>query len=192
MNGKDEKFREALIGQDKTSVSQNYKKEIGMLLDNKLSKWSRLAYLCVSIVCLLVTINLFNVLNFSHAIPKVFAAIGLVPTIFLVVYAGWSAISGKVRGRLYSGFVFGGIIMLLGFYLVTLFYVTYILPVAVESPNDWRSILGIQLMILGFSAVIGVGITVLLFVLGQMKYHTHKKLLEIEYKMCELMEKQNT
>jgi hypothetical protein len=76
---------------------------------------------------------------------------------------------------------------------MTLFYLRLILPRTMESlrmnaMDQWPEF-GNQLIILGFSAVISFGILVLLFILGQMKYHTHKKLLEIEYKICELLEK---
>lgn len=115
---------------------------------------------------------------------------------FMAFIAGWSALTGKVRGRFTPGLVVSWTLIVLGYYAVALFYLQFIAPVTIEIMNTGPEgnitmvpILGTHFMLLFFFAVTAVALMCLLRLLSDMKYQNHKKLLEIEYKLCDLLEK---
>ena len=189
MNGQEKKIRDKLINQGEMNLTVNYEKGIRKMLENKLTKTSRVAYFVVSLVSILVTINLITVLGYNNPIPIIFAAIAILPTGALAFFSGWSAITGRIRGHFYPGFIYGGAVVIVGYYLMAMFYIKFLLPLSLGNALDGRSILGIQLMIMGFSGALVIGVLFILYILHHMKYQTHKKLLEIEYKIFEMANK---
>lgn len=199
-----ETFREKLAGADiaDTNDGPKYRDTIQKMLDKKLSLTARVIYGLISLISAAVTLYFANLVfkaNYGGDFPAflmlLMSGAGLLFSSSLTFFAGWSAMTAKVKGRFYPGFIFGSSAVLLCYFWVALFYMMFILPIMMElfeTPDaslDYRPILGIQVMLLGFFAMVAIGFIFLFRLLSDLKFTHQSKLLQIEYKLCELMEK---
>ena len=100
------------------------------------------------------------------------------------VLTGWAAISGLVR-RTHRPWIVATTLAMGFFYLVVLMFV-FVVPIAHEES---RVMLGTQLALIGFFLLNMIGLCVILGVLYRGQFQSQEKLLEIEYRLAELMEK---
>ncbi len=194
-------LRDELIGTHTVNVNneKDYRDNIQNMLDKKLSQTGRIIYALICIASAMVTLyfgkwvftkNYGSDLAF---IMQLICGAGMVFSCVLAFFSGWTVITGKVKGRFYPGFIFSSAVIVLLYFWIALFYMMYILPIVIESSKegamDYRSIFGIQLMLLGFFAMVTFGFLFVLRLLNDLKFKNHKKLLEIEYKLLEIAEK---
>lgn len=198
-----ETLQDKLIGSSMADLDNgNYREKIQKMLDKKLSLLFRALYGFVCLVSAAATLYFASWVfkkhfgnEFSAFIMRVICGAGMIFSGILMLFAGWSAITAKVKGRFYPGFIFSSIIVVLCYFSVALFYMMYILPVMMELSNSsetpffYTSTMVIQLMLFGFFAMVAVGLIFLFRLLSDLKFKSQQKLLEIEDKLCELMEK---
>lgn len=180
----------------------NYRDNIQKMLVQKMSRANRIVYGLIAIVSVTATLYfaawVFKT-NYGSELPafimRIMCGTGLIFSGIVSFFSGWSAFTGKVRGRFYPGFMISSAVVVLCYFMIALFYMVFILPIMMELPNSWQTPLfytsstGIQLMLLGFFAMVAVGFIFLFRMLSDLKFNHKKKLLEIEYKLCELLEK---
>ena len=181
---------------DKMDYQENIKK----ILSQQLGPLNRVIYGLISLISLVAFLYFGSwVLNSNSCAGElgnlilIVCSIGMIFSGILVFFTGWSAVTGKVKGRFYPGFIFSSTVIVFCYFWITLFYLFFILPVVVELSSeggaDWRPILGVQLMLLGFFAMVAVGFIFLFRSMSDLKFNNQKKLLQIEYKLSELIQK---
>lgn len=197
-------LRDELIGTETVNMhsGNHYRDNIQKMLDKKLSRSSRFIYTLICIISVLVTLYFGKwvfVKTYGAVLPAVImrlmCGVGMFFSGILAVFSGWSALTGSVKGRFYPGFIFSSSVIVLCYFWIALFYMMFILPIMMELSNSsetpffYTSAMGVQLMLLGFFAMVVVGFIFLFRMLSDLKFKNQKKLLEIEYKLCELSEK---
>ena len=185
-----------------SNEAEKYRDTIRKMLHKKLSRASRAAYGLIAIISMTATLYFAAWVFKKHYgselpafITRIMCGAGMFFSGVLSFFTGWTAFTGKVRGRFFPGFMIASAVVVLCYFLTAIFYMMFIFPIMVELPNSsqtpffYTSSLGIQLMLLGFFAMVAVGLIFLFRMLSDLKFKNQKKLLEIEYKLCEMLEK---
>ena len=194
-----ETLREKLVDINAESIEGSYREGILKMLDKKLGLVARTLYGIVSIVCLMAAWYFASWVfkkyfgnEFAAFIMRIICSAGLIFSVILMFFSGWSAMTGKVKGRFCGELIFGSTIVVLCYFLVSLSYMVFIFPVMMElegsseTPFFYMSAVGIQLMLLGFFAMVAFGLVFTFRLLSDLKFTNQRKLLEIEYKLCDL------
>lgn len=194
-------YREELIAVDGLHHGNgvNYRDSIQKMLDKKLSLLFRALYGFICLVGAAATLYFASWVfkkqfgdEFAAFIVRVICGAGMVFSGILTFFAGWSAITAKVKGRFYPGFIFSSAVVVLCYFVVALCYMMFIFPVMMELQNSsetpffYISMIGIQLMLLGFFAMVTFALVMIFLFLGDLKFTNQKKLLQIEYKLAML------
>jgi hypothetical protein len=195
-------FREKLLGINTEDTDDgDYRDRIQTMLNKKLSPSARILYGFVGLVSLIATLYFGSWVfktNYQNELPaflmRLMCGAGMIFSGILTFFAGWSAVTAKVRGRFYPGFIISSAAVILIYFWGALIYMMFIFPMMMELANSsktpylYTSIMGIQLMLLGFFAMVAVGFILSFRLLSDLKYENRSKLLEIEYKLYEVTE----
>ncbi len=130
----------------------------------------------------------FNELKELGLFVRAVAILGAILPLAWMVLMSWIAIRGKLnlKNQPVHMAVIG---IALGFFCYYPFMFTFVLPIALQYPTDYRSKCGPQLALIGFFFVITLGLCLMLSVLCRAGFRNREKLLEIEYRILELSEK---
>lgn len=195
MSETDKTFRDKLMDMEKASVGskQEYERQVQTMVEKKISRLWRVVFAALAVVGLLVALP-FGGWAFSNVgcgmgcFLRIFIVSGFIVALLWAILMGWIAIRGRYNSMTQPPRIVGlGIV--LGFFCIVAFLFVYIIPITLHEPMDRRSILGIQLSIMGFSFLVIVGLCVVLSVLYRTEFQTREKLLEIEYYIAELAER---
>ena len=196
MNKSENTFRDKLLDMEKpnSNYREKYEKEVKAMLEKKLNYLWRVGFVVLGLVGLLVAISFAEMASSRGGDDslRLFARLVTVPGAVLglawSVLMGWVAVTGKLNLRTQPARM-AAIGVALGFFFVAYFMFRFVVPITVENPTDYRSILGVQLALIGFFFVVTVGICLLLRIAYRTEFKTREKLLEIEYRIAELAEK---
>ncbi len=196
MNKSEKIFRDRLLDMEKTSTNyrEKYEKEVKAMFEKKLNYSWRVGFVALGLAGLLAAIPFAELASkrmgdetlglFIRLVTVPGALLGLAWSVLM----GWVAVKGKLNLRTQPARM-AAIGVALGFFSTACFMFTFVVPITVENPTDYRSILGIQLALIGFFLVVTIGICLILRIAYRTEFRTREKLLEIEYRIVELAEK---
>ena len=195
MNKKEETIREGLLAMEKKDIDKKseYEKQINAMVSKQLSFPARFGFAALAIVGLLFALP-FAEMSFSKVGPglefivRIVTIPGLVLALTWAVVTGWIAARGQFNLRTLPPRM-AGLGIILGFFGIVLFLFIFIVPITLHKPTDASSIFGIQLSIIAFFFLVTIGLCVLLRILYRMQFQVREKLLEIEYRIAEIAEK---
>lgn len=198
MNRTDKTMSERLVDEEKTNTThrEEYQKLMQAIVSRKLSFLERLGFAALAIVGLLTAfpfaeLSLSKIGSGMGFIVRIVTIPGLVLALTWAVVTGWIAARGLFNLRTLPPRI-AGIGIALGFFGIVLFMFVFIVPITMQDPTDARSIFGIQLSLIAFFFLVIVGLCVVLRLLYRIQFQTREKLLEIEYRIAELLEKIET
>jgi hypothetical protein len=174
-----------------------YEREVKIMLDEKLNLLTRIVFVLLALFGLFLSIFYggYFFKNYGSDEIAFVVKLSVLPAIFLFfvlsALTGWAAIKGKTSITLksnmqYLATIFG---IVLGFAIVTQLMFMFVIPLTIESPVNWRSILGTQLVFTLFFFLIIVVLCVILKKIYSSEVKTREKLLEIEYRIADIAEK---
>lgn len=197
-------FQEKLLSEQSGSSagSEAYQRVLQQITASSLSRSGRFLYAVIFVVSVAASLY-FGSWLFKHVGEAMIAtfirtmgSFGVFFSGFIAFIAGWSALTGKVRGRFTPGLIVSWTLIVLGYYAAALFYLQFIAPITIELLNagdqgniSMIPVLGTHFMLLFFFAVTAVALMCLLRLLSDVKFQNQKKLLEIEYKLCDILQK---
>lgn len=192
MNRPDQTLRERLLNMEtlNSPSKEVYREQVRTLLDKKLRPLERIGFALLALVGLW-TAGGFSAPAFTPTYDMKDDVLYRVPMIFsfLVSVAwtaltGWAAFRGVVR-RTHRPWI-AATALAMGFvYVVALMFI-FVTPV---SQEESRAALGTQFALIGFFLLNTVGLCAILGVLYRGQFRSQEKLLEIEYRLAELVEK---
>jgi hypothetical protein len=196
MNEIDKTFRDRLLDMEKpkTTYKQKYEREIQAVFEKKLNYLGRAGCAGLAIIGLLLTVwfggPVFSKVPANEVgfFIRVVTVPGLVLALVWTFFMGWIAATGKLNLRTQPARM-AGVGTTLGFLVVAAWMFIFVVPITVENPVDWRSIFGIQIVIIGFFLVVVIGLYLTLRILYRVEFKTREELLKIEYRIAELAEK---
>jgi hypothetical protein len=196
MNESQRTFRDRLLSIEKRNAvyKNKFEKEAQKMFEKKLSYIWRAGFVILSIIGLLAFIPFFELASSKMGVEalglivRTSAVLGAAFCLAWTFLMGWVAVRGRLNLRTQPvHMVVIGIA--LGFLGVTHFMFTFVFPISLNYPTDYRSICGLQLALIGFFFVTTVGLCIILSFLCRAGLRNREKLLEIEYRILELGEK---
>jgi hypothetical protein len=196
MNESRQAFRDELLSMEKRNAiyKNKFEKEAQKMFEKKLSYIWRAGFAVLSIIGLLAFIPFFELASSKMGLEglaifvRTATVLGAVLSLAWMFLMGWIAIRGKLNLRTQP--VHMAVIgIALGFFAVTHFMFTFVFPISLNYPTDYRSICGLQLALIGFFFVTTIGLCIILSFLCRTGLRNREKLLEIEYRILELAER---
>lgn len=196
MNDPEETFRDELLDMEKPDAGckRRYEKEIQAMFEKELNYLWRIAFAVLSIIGLVVAAPFLHMATSRMGDETLGFFVRLVTVSGGVLALAWTALTAWVaaKGRLNLRAQPAGMAVIgmgLAFFGAAYFMLMLVLPIALASPTDNRSICGLLLALISFFLVAIIGLCLILRVLYRTEFSTREKLLEIEYRLVELGEK---
>jgi hypothetical protein len=189
-------FRDELLSMEKRNAvyKDKFEKEAQEMFEKKLNYIWRAGFAILSMTGLLAFIPFFELASSKMGVEalglivRTSAVLGAAFCLAWTFLMGWVAARGKLNLRTQP--VHMAVIgIALGFLGVTHFMFTFVFPISLNYPTDYRSICGLQLALIGFFFVTTLGLCIILSFLCRAGLRNREKLLEIEYRILELNEK---
>lgn len=195
MNKPDKTLRERLLEMETSNAMQpgRQRQQVQALLDTRLSGAKRVGFATLALVGLLTAVFLGKPafapprnwdLSFAALLYRLFVFFGFFVCTAWIALTAWAACTGLLR-RTHRPWVMATTLAM-GFVYLALPIFTFVVPLAHEGGP---ALLGTQLSLMAFSLLNTLGLCVILGVLYRGQFRSQEKLLEIEYRIADLVEK---
>lgn len=191
MNELNRTLRERLLNMETlNSTQEGRRKQVQTLLDKRLSLVQRIGFGLLALVGLFASIGFGSPAFTAESsweellIYRLFMIFGFLVAVAWTILTGWTAVSGVIR-RTQRPWIVGTTLALGFFFQVALMFV-FAIPI---SHEESRAEFGTQLALMWFFLLNTIGLCAILGVLYRGQFKSQEKLLEIEYRLAELMEK---
>jgi|GEM_PF-705577 len=192
MNEPNRTFRERLLDMETLNSAQGRmpQEQMRAMLDTRLSLVQRIGFGVLALAGLGTAVGFGSPAFRGHGnweaviVYRFFMVLGFLVAVAWTMSTGWTAVSGVLR-RTLRPWVAATTLAMGFFYLAMLMFV-FVIPI---SHEESRSEFGTQLALLWFFLLNTIGLCTILGVLCRGQFKSREKLLEIEYRLADLMEK---